>query len=206
MNELPDKNNSSGGAYNLQPFRRAVLRGFGVILPPLLTILILLWIGNSVQKFVLSPVEWLSRQSIVWFMNDTDQEGVEEAYQAKLTKEQIENQAKEQAAAPTTTEEDSELAQQVSRLTAAIERLEEAKWGSAISETQQRPANNLGPEPSVQFEEEVYVKISNGEWIPANIRDQVHEQIATSGIAQTNTAAKVTTTTTSNIAFYVRAS
>ena len=38
--------------YHMQPFRRAVLRGLGVVLPPLLTIVILLWIANSVQKFV----------------------------------------------------------------------------------------------------------------------------------------------------------
>ncbi len=188
MNDLPEK---TGGTYNLQPFRRAVFRGFGVILPPLLTILILLWIGNSVQKFVLSPVEWLSRQGIVWVMNATDQVAVEEAYQSKRKKEQIERQANEQANVPPETNgESSELAEQVSRLTEAIERLEEARWGTQLSATQQRPANNLAPEPSVPYEGKVYVKINNGEWIPANIRDQVHEQVASSGIALTNTSGK----------------
>lgn len=188
MNDLPEK---TGGTYNLQPFRRAVFRGFGVILPPLLTILILLWIGNSVQKFVLSPVEWLSRQGIVWVMNATDQVAVEEAYQSKRKKEQIERQANEQAnVQPETNGESSELAEQVSRLTEAIERLEEARWGTQLSATQQRPANNLAPEPSVPYEGKVYVKINNGEWIPANIRDQVHEQVDSSGIALANTSGK----------------
>ncbi len=48
-----------------RPFRRAVLRGLGVILPPLLTILFLLWIWNSVQKYVLTPIESLARQTLV---------------------------------------------------------------------------------------------------------------------------------------------
>ena len=191
MNDLPE---NTGGKYNLQPFRRAVLRGFGVILPPLLTILILLWIGNSVQKFVLAPVEWFSRQSIVWFMNDTDQEAVEESYQAKRKKDQIELQAQEHANAATaskaTPKQDSEIAKQVAQLTKAIERLEESRWGAPLSATQQRPANNIGPEPQVSFEDKVYVKIPNGDWIPANIRDPVHEHAATSGIALTNTSGK----------------
>ena len=57
--------------YNLQPFRRAVFRGLALVLPPLLTFVILLWIGNSVQTFVLNPVEWASRQTMVWYINDT---------------------------------------------------------------------------------------------------------------------------------------
>lgn len=53
------------------PFRRAVLRGLGVVLPPLLTIVILLWIGNSVQQYVLEPIEALSRHTLAWYMDET---------------------------------------------------------------------------------------------------------------------------------------
>ncbi len=52
--------------WNRHPFRRAVLRGLGVILPPLLTIVILIWVWNAVEQYVLVPVETLARQSIVW--------------------------------------------------------------------------------------------------------------------------------------------
>ncbi len=38
------------------PFRRAVLRGLGVVLPPLLTIVFFLWLWNSVQNYVLQPL------------------------------------------------------------------------------------------------------------------------------------------------------
>jgi uncharacterized membrane protein len=40
-----------------RPFRRAVLRGVAVVLPPLLTVVILLWVWSTVQAFVLGPVE-----------------------------------------------------------------------------------------------------------------------------------------------------
>jgi len=41
----------------LDPFRRAVLRGLAVLLPPLLTIVIFLWIGNTVIVYLLEPME-----------------------------------------------------------------------------------------------------------------------------------------------------
>jgi uncharacterized membrane protein len=54
-----------------RPFRRAVLRGLGVVLPPLLTIVILLWIGQTIQQYVLEPVETQARRSITWTINKT---------------------------------------------------------------------------------------------------------------------------------------
>lgn len=63
----------------MQSFRRAVLRGIGVVLPPLLTIVILLWIANSVQLYVLEPVETVSRRAIVWCMNKTRTDFPDEA-------------------------------------------------------------------------------------------------------------------------------
>ena len=41
----------------LDPFRRAVWRGLGVLLPPLLTIVIFVWIGNTVRIYLLVPIE-----------------------------------------------------------------------------------------------------------------------------------------------------
>ncbi|MFV2065556.1 MAG: DUF502 domain-containing protein [Pirellulales bacterium] len=49
------------------PFRRAVLRGLAIVLPPLLTIVIFLWVGNTVALYVLEPLEgrarWLLAQA-----------------------------------------------------------------------------------------------------------------------------------------------
>lgn len=58
----------------LRPFRRAVWRGLGVALPPLLTIVFLLWVGNSVQRYIIQPVEWTARQVMVWQFSEIDDE------------------------------------------------------------------------------------------------------------------------------------
>ena len=193
-------------AYNLQPFRRAVLRGFGVILPPLLTIVILLWIGNTIQKFVLSPVEWASRQCIVWCINRTDSNEIEAAATVKddaredavpqETEEsedtnEIEAAATQEDGAPEDvvsqdTTEQSELA----RLAASIERIERQLLPTG-SLTRQQPANELNRQDRrFSYQDEVYVKLPNGEWIPAHIVDQVREYAASTGILLSNGTAK----------------
>lgn len=53
-----------------RPFRRAVIRGLGVLLPPLLTIVILLWIYNTVRLYALEPVESGVRWSVAWAIRD----------------------------------------------------------------------------------------------------------------------------------------
>lgn len=54
----------------MDPFRRAVLRGLGVLLPPLLTIVIFLWVGNTVTKYLLEPVESGARYLLVEYGAD----------------------------------------------------------------------------------------------------------------------------------------
>lgn len=46
----------------MDPFRRALLRGLAVLLPPLLTIVILVWIWNTVANYMLVPVENTARR------------------------------------------------------------------------------------------------------------------------------------------------
>jgi uncharacterized membrane protein len=46
----------------LDPFRRAVLSGLGVLLPPLLTIVIFLWVANTVNSYLLEPLVSGSRE------------------------------------------------------------------------------------------------------------------------------------------------
>jgi len=71
--------------WNRHPFRRAVLRGLGVILPPLLTIVILIWVWNAVEQYVLVPVETLARQSIVWIHSgDIREEDPGSPYHTKI--------------------------------------------------------------------------------------------------------------------------
>jgi uncharacterized membrane protein len=49
----------------LDPFRRAIVRGLALLLPPLLTIVILVWVWNTVANYVLVPTESLVRRALV---------------------------------------------------------------------------------------------------------------------------------------------
>ena len=64
----PDKKKSGAGP--LRPSRRAVVRGIGVILPPLLTIVIFVWVGSTVNSYVMQPVKNVTRQILVWTIDD----------------------------------------------------------------------------------------------------------------------------------------
>ena len=68
---MPDKSPKSKDASTPNPFRRAVLRGLGVLLPPLLTIAVLLWALNLVQAYVLGPVESGANHVITWCIWDS---------------------------------------------------------------------------------------------------------------------------------------
>jgi len=54
--------------------RRAVLKGLGVVLPPLLTIVVLIWAWNAIENYVLAPVETSIRHAIVWSTSITHSE------------------------------------------------------------------------------------------------------------------------------------
>jgi uncharacterized membrane protein len=49
----------------LDPFRRAIVRGLGILLPPLLTIVIILWVWNTVADYLLVPLENAARTVLV---------------------------------------------------------------------------------------------------------------------------------------------
>jgi uncharacterized membrane protein len=53
-----------------RPFRRAVLRGLALVLPPVLTIVTLLWVAGTVQVYVLRPVTDGAREVLVWWLSD----------------------------------------------------------------------------------------------------------------------------------------
>ena len=72
----PPKRFGSRGWFrqSLNPFRIATLRGLGVLLPPLLTIIFFFWAWNTVERAVLRPVEAGARYLIVWSIDDTHDE------------------------------------------------------------------------------------------------------------------------------------
>jgi len=53
-----------------RPFRRAVLRGLALVLPPVLTIVTLLWVASTVQVYVLGPVTDGAREVLIWRLSD----------------------------------------------------------------------------------------------------------------------------------------
>jgi uncharacterized membrane protein len=67
MNAKRKKKNKKAGLY---PFRAAVVRGLGVVVPPLFTVVIFLWVGTTVQTKVLEPVTGWARYTIVWVVSD----------------------------------------------------------------------------------------------------------------------------------------
>jgi uncharacterized membrane protein len=49
------------------PFRRAILSGLGVLLPPLLTVVIFLWVGGTIKQYALEPVTEGTRNLLAWY-------------------------------------------------------------------------------------------------------------------------------------------
>jgi uncharacterized membrane protein len=65
MTNFAENTNLETAAPIPRPFRRAVLHGLGVVLPPLLTIVLFLWAWNLISAYVLEPIETVSRRLIV---------------------------------------------------------------------------------------------------------------------------------------------
>lgn len=80
----PPKNGFSSPP--LHPFRRAVLRGLGIVLPPLLTIVIFVWVGNTVAVYLLDPLENIAERAIVFAIEDI-RDANELSFQSDPTRE-----------------------------------------------------------------------------------------------------------------------
>jgi uncharacterized membrane protein len=51
-------------------FRSAVIRGLGAFLPPLLTVLILIWVVNTTRYYIFEPLTHSAREGLVWLTAD----------------------------------------------------------------------------------------------------------------------------------------
>ncbi len=67
-NEVPGR--TGRGQPAPRPFRRAVVRGLAVLCPPLLTVLIVVWVINTTKSYLLEPVTGWARQALVWRLAD----------------------------------------------------------------------------------------------------------------------------------------
>ena len=61
------------------PFRRAVLRGLGVVLPPLLTVVVFIWAWTLIGQYVLGPVEGVASWALIRWEWDVRRERPSEA-------------------------------------------------------------------------------------------------------------------------------
>jgi uncharacterized membrane protein len=91
MTDLQETTTLEQPAAIRRPFRRAVLHGLGVVLPPLLTIVVFLWAWNLISAYVLVPIEGAARTVIVanlWDVRTQKPEGsAVNAYQLLSTGE-----------------------------------------------------------------------------------------------------------------------
>lgn len=72
-----------------RPFRRAVLAGLGVLLPPLLTLALFLWAWSLVESYVLDPVDWAARSTVVAFIDDVHDESPKEIKPAEIGNSEV---------------------------------------------------------------------------------------------------------------------
>jgi uncharacterized membrane protein len=54
--------------------RKALWRGSSIIAPPLVTLLLLIWLANAIEQYVLLPLEAGSRTALVWATADIHQD------------------------------------------------------------------------------------------------------------------------------------
>lgn len=55
-----------------------MFRGLGVVLPPLLTLVLLIWAWTTIEKNVLRPLEWVVRSGIVFYYENTGEGTLDE--------------------------------------------------------------------------------------------------------------------------------
>ncbi|MCS7306624.1 MAG: DUF502 domain-containing protein [Thermoguttaceae bacterium] len=61
---------SPGTKHSPSPFRTAVLSGLSTLLPPLVTVVILLWAWSTINDYLLKPVSSTARRAVAWMIKD----------------------------------------------------------------------------------------------------------------------------------------
>jgi uncharacterized membrane protein len=70
MSSVPDDTSTKAPKKRHHPFRRAVLRGLAILMPPLLTIVLFIWAWTIIENYVLNYVEWAAAQALVLYHYD----------------------------------------------------------------------------------------------------------------------------------------
>jgi len=70
VNSPPAGETAPGGKKPASPFRTAVLYGLSTLLPPLVTVVILLWAWSTINNYLLQPVSATTRNLLAWMIKD----------------------------------------------------------------------------------------------------------------------------------------
>lgn len=70
MSPVSSDPNTIPAQANKATVRRAILRGLGVVMPPLLTLVLFIWAWNAIENYVLYPLETGIRYLVVWNISD----------------------------------------------------------------------------------------------------------------------------------------
>ncbi|HEX5443886.1 MAG TPA: DUF502 domain-containing protein [Pirellulales bacterium] len=70
------------------PVRRAILSGLGVVMPPLLTVVIFLWVGGTIKQYALEPVTIGARNLLAWYWERQDDRMFAEPEPARMIRQQ----------------------------------------------------------------------------------------------------------------------
>ena len=128
------------------PFRRAILRGLGVVLPPLLTIVVFLWAWTVIEVYVLVPVEELAQRAIVMARIDVLRD------------------------IPDQVSAENILAEHDGELVAVEELLGTVPAGHLIDDRVQSRGGRI---LSFRYDDTIYVPVASGEWVPQYVYDTV---------------------------------
>jgi len=67
MSKAKSPPTAAPGATRARPVRRFIVRGLGVVMPPLLTLVLFLWAWATVERYVLQPIEGIATSVAVFF-------------------------------------------------------------------------------------------------------------------------------------------
>ncbi len=139
--------NARPGKRKPHPFRTAVLRGLGLVTPPLLTIVLFLWAWSTIESYVLTPLEGAAKYVIVWSVEDVLPEIPPEVDPDAISVAVEGRQVKLRELFP----------QQV----------------PAYKNLRKEVARRGGWDLSFKYDGRVYFPVEGGEWIPQTVVDEV---------------------------------
>ena len=134
-----------------RPFRRAVLRGLGVVMPPLLTLVLFIWAWATIDGYVLKPIENGLDQVIVFF---SMQSGVQDEISAEVEADKVWVVSQDNERVPTAT-----VMRAAGSVQGILSKAKSQGWRVA----------------SFEHGGVVFVPLVDQTWIPQTVYDEVEE-------------------------------